>query len=48
MLSVNKFWVYKGLVNPLTTDVPNDIEISQVICIINQLTGFYMMGNTGS
>ena len=33
--------------NPLTTNVPNHIETSQLICIANQLTGFYMMGNIG-
>ena len=33
--------------NPLTTIVPNHIETSQLICIANQLTGFYMMGNIG-
>ena len=50
MLSVNKFrvWIYKGLVNPLTTDVPQDIETSQLICNAHQLTGFYMMGSIGS
>ena len=31
--------------NPLETNVPNHIEISQLICNANQLTGFYMMGN---
>ena len=30
---------------PLTTNVPHLIETSQLICIANQLTGFYMMGN---
>ena len=34
-------------VNPLTTNVPHHIETSQLICIANQLTGFYMMGNIG-
>ena len=32
--------------NPLTTSVPDIIETSQLICNTNQLTGFYMMGNT--
>ena len=32
--------------NALTTSVPYQIETSQLICI-NQLTGFYMMGNIG-
>ena len=30
-------------VNPLTTNVPQHIETSQLMCIANQLTGFYMM-----
>ena len=34
-------------VNPLTTNVPHHIETSQLICIVNQVTGFYMMGNIG-
>ena len=33
--------------NPLMTDAPHHIETSQLICRANQLTGFYMMGNTG-
>ena len=33
--------------NPLTTNVLDDIEISQLICSANQLTGFYMIGNIG-
>ena len=32
---------------PLTTNDPYHIETSQLICIENQLTGFYMMGNIG-
>ena len=32
---------------PLTTNVPHNIETSQLICSPNQLTGFYMMENTG-
>ena len=34
-------------VNPLTTNVPYHIEMSQLICIVNQLTAFYMMWNIG-
>ena len=34
-------------VNTLTTTVPHQIETSQLICIRNQLIGFYMMGNIG-
>ena len=33
--------------NLLTTNVSHHIETSQLICIANQLTGFYMMGNIG-
>ena len=32
-------------VNPLMINVPHHIETSQLVCIANQLTGFYMMGN---
>ena len=32
---------------PLTTSVPHHIETSQLIWRANQLTCFYMMGNTG-
>ena len=28
-------------------NVPHDIETSRLICNANQLTGFYLMGNTG-
>ena len=31
------------LINLLTTNVPYDIETSQLFCRANQLTGFYMM-----
>ena len=31
--------------NPLTTRVPNRMETSRLICIANQLTGFYVMEN---
>ena len=33
--------------NPLTTNVPHYIETSQSICIADQLSSFYMMGNIG-
>ena len=33
--------------NPLTTIVPHLIETSQLICIANQLTGFFMMWKIG-
>ena len=35
------------IINTLTTNVPYHIETSQLICIANQFTGFYMMGNIG-
>ena len=31
----------------LTTNVPHHIETSQLVCIANQVTGLYMMGNSG-
>ena len=31
--------------NQLTANVRHHIETSQLICIANPLTGFYMMGN---
>ena len=34
-------------VSALTTNAPHHIETSQEICIANQLTSFYMMGNIG-
>ena len=34
-------------VNPLMANVSHDIETSQLICSANQLTGFYIMENTG-
>ena len=33
--------------NSLKTNVPHDIGTSQLICITNQVTGFYMMWNIG-
>ena len=33
--------------NPLTINVPHHIEASQLISNANQLTGFYMMENSG-
>ena len=32
-------------INPLRTNAPNHIETSQLICIANQSTDFYMMEN---
>ena len=40
-------WTDTVVVSPLTTSVPRHIETSQLICRTNQLTCFYMMGNTG-
>ena len=34
-------------INPLTINVPQHIETSQLICLANQLTGFYIMENIG-
>ena len=34
-------------INPLTTNVPYHIETSQLICTVDELTVFYMMGNIG-
>ena len=34
-------------VNPLTANISQHIETSQLIWYANQLTGFYMMGNIG-
>ena len=33
------------LIKPLTVSIPHYIETSLLICIANQLVGFYMMGN---
>ena len=45
MLKRNKLHRFKKVFfNPLTTDVPQHIETSQLICYANQLPGFYMMG----
>ena len=33
--------------NPVMTNVPHHKETSQLICITDHLTGFYMMGNLG-
>ena len=33
--------------NPLTANVPHHVETSQVNCNASQLTGFYVMGNSG-
>ena len=37
----------KYRINSLTTNVPHHKETSPLTCSTNQLTGFYMMGNTG-
>ena len=34
-------------INPLTTSVPHHTDTCQLICIANQLNGFYMIGNIG-
>ena len=38
---------FKLPLNQFTTNVPHHIETSQLICIANQLTSFYMKGNIG-
>ena len=53
--SLNEFFYFFVLfpttilrkINPLTTNVPHHIETSPLICIANQLTGFYIIGNIG-
>ena len=35
------------ILTQLMTNVPHHIETSQLICIANQLTGFYMIENIG-
>ena len=42
----NLFQWYFSL-SPLTTNVPQDLETSQLICRAYQLTGAYIMENTG-
>ena len=37
----------KRTLNPLATNVPNHTETNKFVWIANQLTGFYMIGNTG-
>ena len=37
----------KFFINLLTTNVPLHTETIQLICSVNQLTSFYMMGNIG-
>ena len=34
-------------INSLTINVPHHMETSQLICIANQLTSFYVMGSIG-
>ena len=36
-------WIF--VINPLTTNVPHHLEISQLIRNANHLTGFYMNGD---
>ena len=38
---------FHSLFNPLTINVRHHKETSQFICSAIQLTGFYMMANTG-
>ena len=41
------FFSRYSFLNPLSNNVYHHIETSQLICSANQLTGRYMMGNTG-
>ena len=43
-LPVMNVFVAPLAINPLTTNVPNNIETSQLSCSANALTGFYMIG----
>ena len=45
--NICKYTQGEKCLNPLTTNVPHHIETSQLICIANQITGFYMVGNIG-
>ena len=45
-MGVGNFYHFSKI-NPLSTNVPNHIEASQLICSANKLTGFYMMENIG-
>ena len=42
-----KLTLFTVLVEPLTPSVPHHIETGQLICRAYQLTGFYVMRNTG-
>ena len=50
-LGIPRLRIFKKFIstklNSLTINVPHHIETSQLICIANQLTGFYMMGKIG-
>ena len=40
-------YMVRGVFNLLTINFPYHIETSQLICIVDQLTGFYIMENFG-
>ena len=44
---ITTFFVVTLCINPLTTNNLHHIETRQLICNKNQLTGFYIIGNTG-
>ena len=47
LIKLNGFFVVSATFpNILTTNVFHLIETRQTICDVNQLTGFYMIGNT--
>ena len=43
------YYQWQDYLNPLMANVPHHIKTSQIKCkcIANQMTGFYMMRNTG-
>ena len=47
ILKRNIFIVELQYLNPLTTNVLHHIKTNQLICIADQLIGFYMVGNIG-
>ena len=46
-LNLSFYFLYWKVINPFTANAPYHIETNQLICIANQLIGFYVMGNVG-
>ena len=46
-LSCEKLTNFSGAIDQFKTSVPFHLETSHLICNVNQMTGFYMKGNTG-